>query len=82
MPSDYTPTTEEVRAAYAADAYGVVKKRWLLEFDRWLAAHDRQVAENAIRDAVEWARSCSGESADAAADYIEEMAALGGEAND
>ena len=28
----------------------------------------------ALVDAVEWARSCSGEAADAAADYIEEMA--------
>jgi len=37
---------------------------------RWLASYRAQT----LSDAVKWARSCSGESADAAADYIEEMA--------
>ncbi|TFD58061.1 hypothetical protein E3T43_07390 [Cryobacterium sp. Hh7] len=48
------------------------------EFDMWLAEHDRTVAadarNDAMVDAVAWARSCSGESADMAADYIQEMA--------
>ena len=34
------------------------------------------VRANALGDAVEWARSCSGQSADDAADYIEEMASI------
>jgi hypothetical protein len=85
MSDEYTPTTGVVRDEWVhLEGFiipdGVPKRE--AAFDRWLAAHDRQVAAKAIRDAVEWARSCSGESADAAADYIEEMAALGGEAND
>jgi hypothetical protein len=33
------------------------------------------IIEWALGEAVDWARSCSGESADAAADYIEDMRA-------
>ena len=48
MPSEYTPTTEEVRWEWAerrADGYSLVMgdaadKVALEEFDRWLAAHD------------------------------------------
>ena len=55
--SDYTPTTEEVRRDYVAcnsspqasmsddDLVPIyVSRKW---FDRWLAAHDREVAEKA-----------------------------------
>jgi hypothetical protein len=35
------------------------------------------IIEWALGEAVDWARSCSGESADAAADYIEDMRARG-----
>jgi hypothetical protein len=36
---------------------------------RWIVLYRATV----LKDAVEWARSLSGESADAAADYIEDM---------
>ena len=45
------------------------------DLDRMLAAHDAEVRSEALSDASDWARSCSGESADVAADYIDEMAA-------
>lgn len=52
--TDYTPTTENVRNSYAgwADVQGreddLYKTRALeREFDRWLAAHDREVAAKA-----------------------------------
>lgn len=48
---EYTPSTEEVREAYAheADSIGEVQYRPEnhAEFDRWLAEHDRAVAANA-----------------------------------
>jgi hypothetical protein len=49
----YTPTTDAVREAYAVEA-GVIyePERREAEFDRWLAAHDREVAAKALR---EWA---------------------------
>ena len=64
--SEYTPTTYEVRDAYAMTDEGLDFKRVAQErreaFDRWLAEHDRQVAERA------WA---------ACVDHLE--ATLGGE---
>ena len=47
-----------------------VRKENLAEFDRWFAAERGK----AYARAASWARCCSGESADAAADYIEELA--------
>lgn len=44
--TEYTPTTEEVRA----DASRSIRGDW---FDRWLAEHDRQVAERAWDEAIE-----------------------------
>lgn len=45
--SDYTPSTEEIRRAYALkdDEIGhpVIAVDQLASFDRWLAAHDSQV---------------------------------------
>ena len=51
MSDDYTPTTEEVREGYAehVDAYGGVNLG-IGFFDRWLAEHDRQVAERTLRE--------------------------------
>ena len=44
--NDYTPTTAEVRAAAESDnPYGALEDR---AFTRWLAAHDREVAAQAI----------------------------------
>lgn len=46
-----TPTTEAIRATYATDYYmidvrgGVTEEQRADAFDRWLAEHDRQVAE-------------------------------------
>ena len=41
----YVPTTEEVRSMYGGPRYEP-------EFDRWLAAHDAEVAAQALRDAA------------------------------
>ena len=61
--SDYTPTTEEVRRDYVAcksspqasmsddDLIPIYVSR--NRFDRWLAAHDREVAAKAIREFME-----------------------------
>lgn len=42
----WTPSTAEVRAAYASDELGDLFKvlESKREFDRWLEAHDREVA--------------------------------------
>lgn len=49
--TEYTPTTETVRYAYAAHKahYGGERgyQKQATEFDRWLAERDRQVAERA-----------------------------------
>ena len=42
----YTPTTEEVRSVYGGP-------RCEPEFDRWLAAHDAEVAAQALREAAD-----------------------------
>jgi len=49
-----------------------VRAENLAKFDKWLAAERAK----AFAASANWARSRSGESADAAADYIEEMAAI------
>lgn len=50
--SDYTPTAEDVREAYAiynANGFLVLSSMHQdhADFDRWLAAHDAQVLRNA-----------------------------------
>lgn len=62
--SEYTPTTDEVRADFVAlhtrnfDAYAVGRsltseqEYYGEDFDRWLAAHDAEVAER-IAQAIE-----------------------------
>ena len=42
----YVPTTEEVRSMYGGPRYEP-------EFDRWLAAHDAQIAAQALREAAD-----------------------------
>lgn len=47
--SEYTPTTEDARRDYSIEwskDRGLSKRR-SEQFDRWLAEHDRQVAERA-----------------------------------
>lgn len=58
--SDYTPTTDEVREAWADsrwDPFG--ERKWsdhAAEFDRFLAAHDREVAARAWDEGAEAGR--------------------------
>ena len=54
MSDEYTPTTDEIRRDWvqlSADAYSLVTddadEVAVAEFDRWLEAHDREVAEKA-----------------------------------
>jgi len=47
--SHYTPTTNEVRTAFAVDEFGY----WFedgqgAEFDRWMTAHDAEVTAKAV----------------------------------
>lgn len=54
--SDYTPTTGDIEIAYAERALQVAGTPHFaagLEFDAWLAAHDREVAAKALRDAAD-----------------------------
>lgn len=49
---DYTPTDEQVRAAYVRgmrDTFVAAAADHEAEFDRWLAQHDREVAAKALR---------------------------------
>lgn len=60
MADEYTPTTDEVRSMFTVgisdptNPKPVPARRALHEFDRWLAAHDREVKAKALRDASEW----------------------------
>ena len=48
MSDDYTPTTEEVRDYFAHGQFSDMEEReGVARFNRWLADHDRQVAEEA-----------------------------------
>ena len=60
--STYTPTTATIRAEYAGrvEAWEMThaeqeaaRAEEVVEFDRWLAAHDAQVAAKAVRDAAD-----------------------------
>ena len=52
MGKEYMPTTGEVRDAYAdrIDSLGGGPVLGMRQFDRWLAAHDRQVKARALRE--------------------------------
>lgn len=81
----YTPTTEEVREAYVVGVDPEVTARYRAEFDRWLDAHDAEVAErdaatataDRVRAAVEkhkhWNEGCGWD-----VPTIEVLAALDG----
>jgi hypothetical protein len=60
--SEYTPETKNVRDSYAGWASvglgdpassGFEQKKMEREFDRWIAAHDREIAASTLRAAVE-----------------------------
>ena len=59
--SDYTPTTATIRAEYAGrvEAWEMTyaeqeaaRAEEVVEFDRWLRAHDAEVHAQALREAV------------------------------
>lgn len=52
MSDEYTPDDETVANSYARGR-GVISIRALAEFDRWLAAHDREVAAKVRADVLE-----------------------------
>ena len=62
--SDYTPTTEEVRARYNADEFGESAglNDPCPEFDSWLAEHERKVSERVWAEGhmTAWKRGPSG----------------------
>ena len=60
--SNYTPTTATIRAEYAGrvEAWEMTyaeqeaaRAEEVVEFDRWLRAHDAQVAAQALREAAD-----------------------------
>lgn len=59
--SDYVPTAEDIRGGYAQSRMlsawhsgGLEQAREAeVEFDRWLEAHDREVAARELREAVD-----------------------------
>lgn len=52
------PTTDEVRTAFACDwQNGNHDSDLAAQFDRWLAAHDAEVAAWALQGAAKWAGS-------------------------
>ena len=70
--SEYVPTTEQVRGAYARAGFLPVsdgeRNERRAAFDRWLAAHDREVKAEALREAAgampnRWRRDDDGPSA-------------------
>lgn len=75
-----TPTTDQVRDGYAHDGLDYeryTKERYeaqaaslYAEFDRWLAAHDAEVAANALEEAAMRADSDWGEFAYIGADGL------------
>lgn len=67
MHDDYTPTTDEVRDGYATDpeseyydpiGYPAYARGLRRAFDRWLAAHDREVAERAAQRVRDYWDAC------------------------
>lgn len=66
---DYTPTTDQIREEYAHNMSPVISRTGRAEsvqafrgrFDRWLTSHDAQVAAQALRDAVRYARPDAGD---------------------
>lgn len=52
--SKKTPTTADVRATYSYDDDSDIMSQNRAEFDRWLAAHDAEVATLGIKKAFKW----------------------------
>lgn len=57
---EYMPTTAVVRAIYGRNPLGAKGKSTEEAFDRWLEAHDAEVAARALRHAVPLATGCDG----------------------
>ena len=76
--SNYTPTTATIRAEYAGrvEAWEMTyaeqeaaRAEEVVEFDRWLRAHDAEVRAQALREAVASLRAKFGPT-NRAADYL------------
>lgn len=52
----YTPTTEEIREYYVQDGHSSHTDGCEVcdEFNRWLEAHDREVAAQALEEVADW----------------------------
>ena len=53
MADEYTPTTEDVRLVYGSDSTGMLRGGLVAAFDRYLAAHDREVRVATLREAAD-----------------------------
>ena len=76
--SEYTPTTEEVRDDYILRYATESRLRHNLfgeAFDRWLAAHDAEVAAKTLEDAADHVSGIDGRRDDAARDWLRARAA-------
>ncbi|MBZ2197252.1 DNA -binding domain-containing protein [Occultella gossypii] len=51
--SEYVPNADDVRESYAIAQPRKHMRQSRAEFDRWLAAHDAEVAEKALREYAE-----------------------------
>ncbi len=51
--SDPMPTANEIRDGYAMNEFGEVNDHWAADFDRWIFAHDAEVARKAAEVAWE-----------------------------
>lgn len=77
--SEYTPTTGNVRSVFAYAGAGQSERRRREAFDRWLAAHDAEVAARTLREAADahlseygtWGGASQGAWLRARADQIE-----------
>ena len=51
---EHTPTTEDIREAWATDEQGYRYDSEAARFDRWLAAHDAEVAARVWDEATDY----------------------------
>ena len=48
MADEFVPTTEDVRLVYGSDSTGMLRGGLVAAFDRYLAAHDAEIREQAL----------------------------------
>ena len=54
--TDRVPTTDEIRAGYAAIGDAIIPEHEQ-EFDRWLAAHDQETCDRAVQRVIDAAHA-------------------------